>query len=61
MKIEDSTAEIIEAHIYAAVGFVQGVYKHVVAPVIEDQPIAAYAIAGILGGIVVNKLLTYSK
>lgn len=56
MKIESSKPELIEAYILGSVGAAQGFYKHVIQPELQNQPLALYALCGVLGGLVVNRL-----
>jgi hypothetical protein len=57
MKIESTQAEQVEAYALGLIGAVQGVYRQVIKPCIENQPIALYALAGVLGGLAIAKLI----
>lgn len=59
MKIESSIPELGEAYLYGVIGAVQGAYKHIIKPHIENQPVALYAFCGVLGGLAVTKALDF--
>lgn len=56
MKVEASKPELIEAWLYGAVGAGRGIIEHVIKPAFEDQPIALYALCGVLGGLAVSRI-----
>lgn len=50
--------ETLRALPLATVGAIEGIYTYIVKPELKGQPVLAYALAGVVGGLVINALMT---
>lgn len=49
--------ERLEAYTLATAGAISGVGEYIIKPLVEDEPIVTYMFAGLIGGLVVSKMI----